>query len=101
MNYVATKHVVRRMRKRMGLNKSACLKVLDRVMMEGMQAHDFKGELNDYLQGIYDNASEVNSVKVFDKYVFLMADDRFVTCYIIPNEFRRSALNAQRKAKTK
>jgi len=95
LGFTATKHVIRRVRRRMGLPKKAVLKEIEKAYNHGRRAKSFCGAFREYLDDIIANDGPANKVIVHGTFLFLICettgcDDRILTGYHVPPEHRNA-----------
>jgi len=94
LGFVATKHVVRRVRRRMGLPKRAVIGEIEKAYKYGRRIEEFSGRFREHLDSIRSNKRGANKIIVYRNFMFLINErpdrnDRILTAYHVPQEYRR------------
>jgi len=91
MVWTVTDHASRRIRKRLGISKSAVRRIVDAAENEGLKSVDVSGSLRRYMDSFYFNSHPSNRVVVHNNYAFCLCDDTLITVLLLPGKFRRGA----------
>ena len=92
-------HGRKRVRKRIGIKKKAVDAMRDAAFSKGLTHAQAKGRLSRYIDKLYLEHDAGNNIRIYANYVWIFDGTTLVTVFPIPNNLRRSALNALRKAK--
>lgn len=90
MTLQVTAHGGKRVRERVGIPKRAVAKLAARAMVDGATHAQFTGSMKRYLDAIYMDHGSANNMRILNGYLFLFADERLVTCWLLPERFRRT-----------
>lgn len=90
MTLQITAHGGKRVRERVGIPKRAVAKLAARAMVDGATHSQFTGSMKRYLDAIYMDHGSTNNMRILNGYLFLFADERLVTCWLLPERFRRT-----------
>lgn len=94
-----TKHFIKRVRSRVGLNKSGARSWARKFAVEGKTSKNFRGQFRDYLMDVEsDPKHPANKCVVRFPYIIIMhtgggRPDRCITLYHVPGEHRHAAQN--------
>ena len=97
-----THHFIRRVRKRVGLNKKGAKAWAEKFIDEGHPSSEFGGHFEGYLRTIENDPNHVaNSCMVRAPYIILLKLDvgrppHCITLYHVPAQFRRSAFKKRK-----
>lgn len=94
MGFIATNHVIKRIKTRMGVPKRAVMRAMEKAYEQGQRSGDFKGQFRIYLDEIKANDGPANEVIVHNGFVFLICiepneRERILTGWVIPNEHKQ------------
>lgn len=93
-----TRHADKRMRKRVGVNRSAVEKMARRALNDGYTRHDFQGSIRRYLDALYyHNDGEANNIRVWGEKVWIFADNTLITVLDLPQRYKNRANGIGRK----
>ena len=93
-----TRHADKRMRQRIGINRSAVQKLASKAMSEGYTRHDFHGSLRRYLDSLYHyNNGEADNIRVWGEKVWLFSDTTLITVFELPQRYKNRANGKSRK----
>ena len=97
LGFVITKHVIKRIRARMGIPKRAVMRAVEKAYKEGQRSGEFRGQFRAYLDEMKANDGPANEVIVFNGFVFLICEeqekeDRILTGWVVPNEHRQRGI---------
>lgn len=90
MTLQITTHGGKRVRERVGIPKRAVARLAARAMADGAMHSQFTGSMKRYLDGIYMERGSANNMRILHGHLFLFADERLVTCWALPERFRRT-----------
>lgn len=92
-----TRHADKRMRKRIGVNRSAVEKIARKAMAEGYTRHDFSGSLRRYLDYLYHYNEEANNIRVYAEKVRIFSDNTLITVLDLPQRYKNRANGIAKK----
>lgn len=85
---IVTKHAEKRIRKRLGVPRSAVDKIVELAWNIGLKHSDIKGSLKRYLDSVYFKECSVNNIRVYRDFLFLFSSNRLVTVFLLPGKYR-------------
>lgn len=91
MSAKVTRHADKRMRKRVGINRSAVEKIARKAMTDGYTRHDFSGSLRRYLDYLYHYNEEANNIHVYAEKVWIFSDNTLITVLDLPQRYKNRA----------
>ena len=97
MSAKVTRHADKRMRKRVGINRSAVEKIARRALADGYTRHDFSGSLRRYLDYLYHYNEEANNIRVYAEKVWIFSDNILITVLDLPQRYKNRANGIARK----
>ena len=86
---IITDHAFERAEERLNIGKKSLERFAEKAYVEGVKHSDTKGKLNKYITKIWAVDKEVNNVRIYGENVFLFVDNRLITLYHLPNEFKK------------
>ncbi len=94
LGFVVTRHVVKRIRTRMGIPKRAVMRTMEKAYKEGQRSGEFRGQFRAYLDEIKANGGAANEVIVFNNFLFLIYEEegsktQILTAWVIPSEHKQ------------
>ena len=93
-----TKHSVKRIRERMGINKKSTQKIAENALVHGIGQTDVKyGSLSKYLCSLYCTNKTANNIKIYNQYVYIFIDEILITVYRLPNIYIEQAAKIQKR----
>ena len=97
MGFVATKHVIKRIRGRMGVPKRAAMRAMEKAYDQGQRSGEFRGQFRAYLDEIKANDGPATDVIVHNGFLLLICEeperqDRILTGWVIPNEHKQRGI---------
>lgn len=97
-----TKHSVKRIRQRLGLNKKAVEKLAGEAFELGRKPGDYSGSMRKYLDWLsyHNEEARQSDLRVHSHYVFIYRNATLITAFLLPNHLKnRKAANAQNRHK--
>lgn len=92
-----TNHGYQRMNERMGLNKKAAMRMLEKIWFLGIPAEEAKGLLKKWAMELYDKSeNNINKILLYGDKAFLFADGLLVTVLHIPQECMKVMKNMKK-----
>ena len=88
LNIEVSEHAHERLKERLGLPKSAHLRMAQKAFKEGKHHADAKGKLKRYLDGCWLRYRHCNNVRLHGENIWFFADHILVTVYEIPRHMR-------------
>lgn len=87
-----SKHAVKRMRERLGLNKRGAERELDRAL-KGLHVDECNGKLRKWLENIRENHGGTAHYRVTPTAVYVFQANVLVTVMLVPQEHAKRALD--------
>ena len=100
MSAKVTRHADKRMRKRVGVNRSAVERMARKAMIEGYTRHDFSGSLRRYLDYLYHYNQSANNIRVWGEKVWIFSDNILITVLDLPQRYKNRANGIAKKEGT-
>ena len=97
MSAKVTRHADKRMRKRVGVNRSAVEKIARRALADGYTRHDFQGSIRRYLDYLYHYNEEANNIRVYAEKVWIFSDNILITVLDLPQRYKNRANGIAKK----
>lgn len=97
MSTRVTRHADKRMRKRIGINRSAVERMARKAMTEGYTRHDFSGSLRRYLDSLYYYNCSANNIRVWSEKVWIFSDNTLITVLDLPQRYKNRANGIAKK----
>ena len=94
---VLTNHGEWRLRKRVGIPKSAADKVADKALEHGIGRGDCNGPLRRYLEGIYFAYGSGNNVRIYNRKVYVFEGPVLITVFNLPKKYLSRAESILRR----
>lgn len=91
MSTRVTRHADKRMRKRIGINRSAVERMARKAMTEGYTRYDFHGSLRRYLDALYHYNNSANNIRVWGEKVWIFSDSTLITVLDLPQRYKNRA----------
>jgi len=85
---IVTRHARKRIRQRLGLNKSAVQSMADQAETHGHPSTDFTGRFRLYMDDFHKNLGPADKAIYHNGYIFLCESERLITVFPVPSEFR-------------
>lgn len=83
-----TRHADKRMRKRVGVNRSAVERMARKAMTVGATREDFSGPFRRYLDGMYyAYDGEADNIRVYGGRIWIFAQSTLITVMNVPKKF--------------
>ena len=106
MEFDCTYHFIKRVRKRVGLNKKGAEQWAAKFIAEGKRANEFGGKFHAYLSSVEnDRRHPATTTITRAPYIILMREGdhvpRLITLYHVPPEHRRAAFKKKSKDQQK
>lgn len=98
---VVTKHAERRIRQRLGINKSAADRTAEKALRNGITHAEANGKLSRHLDGIYLLNYKPNNLRVYNHSVYLFNGTTLITVLPLPKRFWAYADKLQKQKKEK
>lgn len=92
-----TRHADKRMRKRVGVNRSAVEKISRKAMTDGYTRYDFSGSLRRYLDYLYHYNEEANNIRVYAEKVWIFSGNILITVLDLPQRYKNRANGIAKK----
>lgn len=92
-----TRHADNRVRKRVGVPRSAVRKLARRAMTEGGTRQDFSGSLRRYLDALYHYNESADNIRVWSEKVWIFSDDVLITVLDLPQRYKNRANGLSKK----
>lgn len=86
---IITDHAFERAEERLNIGKKSLERFANKAYAQGIKHADTKGKLKKYITKIWAVDKEVNNVRIYGENVFLFVDNRLITLYQLPNEFKK------------
>lgn len=96
MESVITDHAEKRLRKRIGLNKSSLQKMTDKALEKGISHAETSGSLHRYIDKLYLTERKANNIKIYGEYVYLFRDSTLITVFALPSKFHKIVRNKEK-----
>lgn len=84
----ATKHAERRIRRRIGISKSAIPKLLLEVGNEGYSSKNYSGRFQRYLKSIKHNQGVADYALIHNNFIYFCRGNFVITVYNVRPEYR-------------
>lgn len=92
-----TRHAHKRLRKRVGLPKSAVQNNARKALLYGVTHAETTGGLHRYLDYLWHQHETANNVRVYCGSVYIFCGDTLVTVWPLPEKFRKRAQDLAKK----
>ena len=92
-----TRHAHKRLRKRVGVPKSAVQSNARKALEFGITHAETTGGQHRYLDYLWHQHETANNMRVYCGYVYLFCDDTLVTVFPLPEKFRKRARDLKEK----
>jgi hypothetical protein len=83
-----TDHAFQRAKERMGFDRKATERIAMKAFVAGKRHTQCKGQLKKYLDTLYLQYQVANNMRVYGEAIYLFANNRLVTIYNLPNEYK-------------
>ncbi|WP_038164899.1 hypothetical protein [Verrucomicrobium sp. BvORR106] len=94
-----TEHAYDRAKKRLGLDRAATEREVEKVFATGLRHGETGGKLNRYLTRLYLEHGTADNLRIHSEHVFVFSGHVLITILHLPNEMKRAALDALSKRK--
>lgn len=84
-----TEHAEERVRERLGLPRKAVAKLAEEAFRSGKQHSDFAGRMKRYLDGVFLEHRTANNLRVYNRHVFVFANETLITAWPVPAFLRK------------
>ena len=84
-----TEHAYERAKERFSLNKAALERFANSAYKNGIKQSDTVGQLKKYIAKLWHKYKTANNIRIYGEIIFIFCDNRLITLYHIPNEFKR------------
>lgn len=92
-----TRHAEKRIRQRLGINKSATERAAEKAMKYGITHKDSKGSLHRYLDSVFLAYRKANNLRVYNRNVYLFGGTTLITVIPLPSNLWVYADKLQRQ----
>ena len=92
-----TRHAHKRIRKRVGLPKSAVQANARKALQYGITHAETTGGLRRYLDYLWHQHETANNMRVYCGSVYIFCDDTLVTVLTLPEKFRKRAEDLKKR----
>lgn len=89
MESVITSHAEKRLRKRVGLNKSSLQKIADKALKYGISHSETSGSLRRYIDKLYLSERNANNIRIYGEHVYLFRGNTLITVFGLPSKFHK------------
>lgn len=96
-NVTVTRHATKRIRQRLGINKSATERMAEKALESGITHAEAKGKLSRYLDGIFLLNYKPTNLRIYNHSVYLFNGTTLITVLPLPNRFWKYADKLQRR----
>lgn len=91
MTILLSEHGEKRVKQRIGLPKKAARKLALRAIAEGARREQFTGSMRLYLDQEYRlKGGAADNMRVLNGYLFVFSGEMLITCWLLPEKFRRA-----------
>jgi len=92
-----TRHGEKRLRKRVGVTRSASYRTAERAYMYGIDHDHARGRLRRYMEWLYQkHHGKADNIRIYNGFVFIFAGKYLLTTFPIPAEYRKTAQDQQK-----
>lgn len=95
-----TRHADKRMRKRVGINRSAVEKIARKALNNGYTRHDFHGSIRRYLDALYHYNGQADNIRVYAEKVWVFSGNTLITVLDLPQRYKNRANGISPKENT-
>lgn len=92
-----TRHANKRIRKRVGLPKSAVQNNARKALLYGITRDETSGGLRRYLDYLWYQHGTANNIRIYCGSVYIFCEDVLVTVFPLPEKFRKRAQDLKNK----
>lgn len=96
-NVTVTRHAEKRIRQRLGINKSATERTAEKALERGVTHAEAKGKLHRHLDGIFLLTYKPTNLRVYNHSVYLFNGTTLITVLPLPNRFWAYADKLQKR----
>lgn len=93
-----SKHAVRRLKERCGLNKRSVQRMADKAFVDGIRHSDTRGRLNKWVTSLYFYNKTANNIRLYGDKAYLFAESTLVTVIQIPPDLLKYMPEKQNKS---
>lgn len=83
---IITDHAYDRAKERFSLSAKSLDRMAPKALRQGIGISDCKGELKKYIGSLQKEAAQV---RIYGEVIYLFYDNKLITVYKVPNEFKR------------
>lgn len=89
-----SQHAYERAKERLGFTREALERHAARAFSAGVQHDETRGRLKRFVDALYLKERSANQTRIFAEHVFLFCNNKLITVFELPHEFRRAAAKA-------
>ena len=89
VDVIVTSHAKKRIKKRLGLNKSIIEDVSREAFFNGIQHKDLGGSFKRYVSGLYLKYGIANNIRIYKEKVFIFRNNVLITVFNLPHRYKR------------
>jgi len=94
-----TWHGKNRMKERVGIPKRASARQTQRAFEKGITHSETVGSLHTYLDSLFLREGTANNIRIWNGCIYIFANERLLTVYALPSQFRKTELAIMKKKK--
>lgn len=95
--YCSTRHGAKRTKERVGISKKLADKNAERAHLYGVHQREVKGSLRRYVDLLFFQSRHLSEIRIYNSNVYLFAGDRLITVMPVPQKYRKTAMELQKK----
>ena len=88
---IITNHAFERAKERLRWNNKVLIKMANKSFFDGIKHKDTNGKLNKYITKLWYDYKHCNNIRIYGENLFFFTDNKLITLYQLPNEFKAHA----------